>query len=227
MSDDIKINLNQIKKLWDEDRFKTLKSGYKLDKRIFNIGMFLIFFWLFFIAYHYDFKLNYYECIGDNRSILPQNCTNPFYKPMTWENYKTLPVGTYGQKPTTLFYSSYWVTILIFIFCIVLNHLSHNKKIGVNMEKKIKIQAITNKGKKALEQHIEETKKLGFKQKLIFKAAGYSQAVICHNPVIIQLTINNKHAEKDKFMDLIIDEITTALEENGAIKEKDYKVTIQ
>jgi ABC-type proline/glycine betaine transport system substrate-binding protein len=95
------------------------------------------------------------------------------------------------------------------------------------LEKIILIQAKTNKGKKALEQHNKETAKIGIQQKLIFKAAGYSQKIINTNPVILELTIRNNQIQKPLFLQLMIETIGEALKENGAEKDKDYRIEVK
>lgn len=88
----------------------------------------------------------------------------------------------------------------------------------------IKITALTEEGTKALEQHIAETAKLSFKNRLIFKTAGYKQEVLSIDPYIVSLIINNRQANNPNFICLIEDQIVNALKENGATKDTDYKL---
>jgi hypothetical protein len=103
-----------------------------------------MFAWLFFVAYHYEFKLNYYSCINPGsefeNSLIPitqpENCKNPFYKAPTWENQEYLPPGEYGTKLGGVFYSAYYVPIVLFALFLLLNHLLYNKgKKPIDLEK--------------------------------------------------------------------------------------------
>jgi hypothetical protein len=119
-----------LKDLWEKDAFKTFSSGYKIDRRIFNFCMIFIFAWLFFVAYHYDFNLDYFECIAPsmNQAV---TCKNPFYHPADWKTYQELPPGVYGQKPTFLFKTVYWLPFVAIFACLILNHLIHNRGIDL------------------------------------------------------------------------------------------------
>ena len=68
---------------------------------------------------------------------------------------------------------------------------------------------------------------MSFKDRLIFKTAGYKQEVVNQDPATILLKINNKHADNAIFLDLIIGEIQKALELNGAVKDLDYIADIE
>lgn len=106
-----------------KERYK--KYGiYVFDRWIFTSAMLLIFGWLFFVAYSYNFELDYFECIGKPSVDV---CDNPFYKPATWKNEPTLQVGEYGTKPGFLFDSVKILTVLILLLALTANHLIHNK----------------------------------------------------------------------------------------------------
>jgi len=92
--------------------------------------------------------------------------------------------------------------------------------------KEIKISATTDKGEKAMNIHIGEFKKLKFKDRLIFKTAGYKHEVISEKPCIIKFTANNKHIANPMFFDLLLGEIQNALEVNGAVKDTDFKMEV-
>lgn len=113
------IDLKEIQK----DRFKVF-NGYKLDRWLFQAGMFLVLAWLFFVAWSFNFQLDYYECQADPNDF----CKNPFYKPVTWKNVEYLSPGVYGTdynnwKFQSVFYVPFIVGSLIFL----LNHKSHNR----------------------------------------------------------------------------------------------------
>lgn len=116
-------------------RFKENSNKYKFDKWLFKPFFFFMFAYLFFVAYHYDYKLNYFNCIN-GPSQLPDNilitnnenkCLNPFYKPITWENEKYLSPGEYGTKLGGVFYSAYYVPLILFALYLLLNHLIYNR----------------------------------------------------------------------------------------------------
>jgi hypothetical protein len=132
-----KLNLNIQK-----DRFKFF-GVYKVDTWLTTGAMVLLFAYFFFVAYHYNFSLDYYSCaapihqeelpkfISDtDKAILtgPTPCKNPFYKPTTWVNYEYLAYGEYGTKPGPLFKSLWPVTFGLFAVVFLLNHLIYNRK---------------------------------------------------------------------------------------------------
>lgn len=93
--------------------------------------------------------------------------------------------------------------------------------------KEIKIVGISEKGNQALKQHIKEFKKMKWKDRLIFKTAGYKHTVISETkPIAISLTANNRHVSNPMFIDLIVGEIKNALEQNGATLDTDYTVEV-
>jgi len=93
--------------------------------------------------------------------------------------------------------------------------------------KEILILALNDIGDAALEKHINEFKKIGLKQRLIFKAAGYKQEVISEKPKQILLTVNNRQVNNPMFLDLITQEIETALNVNGAQRDTDFKIEVK
>lgn len=105
-----------------QDRYKEIK-GYKFDKWIFQLGLVLIIGWLFLVAYHYDFQMNYYNCMD-------QQCENPFYKPADWINQQYLTTGEYGMKIDWYYKSVYFVSFGGLMFLFLLNHLIYNKGKG-------------------------------------------------------------------------------------------------
>lgn len=86
---------------------------------------------------------------------------------------------------------------------------------------------MTNKGRKAFLTHLNESKKIPLRQKLIFKAAGFKQELISKDPYVISLEIRNRHSENPSYIDLLIGEVINALEKNGAKKDQDYIVEIE
>jgi hypothetical protein len=89
--------------------------------------------------------------------------------------------------------------------------------------KLIKIIPITSNGKQAVDKHLEESKKIKLREKMVFRASGYTQTVENGN---ILLTISNRWAGNPIFIDLIMNEIDTAMKENGAVKAVDYIIEV-
>lgn len=130
--------LNLYKKA-SQKRFKQLPNGYKVDRWLTTTAMLLTFCWLLFIAYSYDFDLDYYQCIngpgrvefypgGSQKELYSQDyCRNPFYKPENWKNQEFLPPGEYGTKPGPLFNTAFYFPLIIFGMAFALNHLTHNR----------------------------------------------------------------------------------------------------
>lgn len=129
------LNFEEMQK----NRYKYF-GAYKVDRWIIQVCMFLCFAFLFYVAWHYDFNLDYYSCEspyndysrgltlnGITNDTLHQ-CKNRFYTPVTWKNSEYLPPGEYGTKPGALFNSIWYVTLGIFIIGFAINHFIHNKK---------------------------------------------------------------------------------------------------
>jgi len=91
--------------------------------------MWALFLFLFYVAWDYNFNLDYYHCGASPLMPLEESmCKNPFYKPSDWKNVEYLAPGEYGTKLDGLFQ---WVTRapwILFGFGLVLNHLLHNRK---------------------------------------------------------------------------------------------------
>ena len=93
--------------------------------------------------------------------------------------------------------------------------------------KEIIINALSKKGNKALKQHHEETKKIKFKDRLMFKTAGYKQEIINTDPYSIKLILNNRFVNRAHFLGLSMDEIKNVLEQNGAKHILDYSMEVK
>lgn len=119
-----------------ENRYKMF-GNYKVDKLIIQVCMYLTFIFLFYVAYHYNFQLDYYSCKQPFANSFEMNetlfkntatqCKNPFYTPPTWKNEEFLSPGEYGTKPGLLFNSIPYVIIGLFIVGFGLNHLIYNR----------------------------------------------------------------------------------------------------
>lgn len=128
--------------MFNGQRYKTLKSGYKLDRLIFTVGMYLLFTFFFYLIYNSNVSissdLNYYSCSAPPPG--EELCRNPFYKPPTWVNSEYVPPGEYGNKPGLLFNSIKFVTVAVFILMFLINHVIYNK--GKNPFKGLKIEEV-------------------------------------------------------------------------------------
>lgn len=89
----------------------------------------------------------------------------------------------------------------------------------------ILIKALNSNGDKAIRQHVEEYKKLSFRERITFRTFG-RQEVIAEEPLTLQLELNilsgNPHFRSGVFF-----EIEKALQNNGATKEVDYSIEVQ
>ena len=112
------------------DRYKNIGS-WRFDRWIFTTGMFLIFAWLFFVAWSYDWELDYFSC-GEVSEYYDAGvmCVNPFYEPVTWKNSPELIAGEYGVKPGLLFKSVYYVPFIVLGIAIFINYLCYNRRRG-------------------------------------------------------------------------------------------------
>lgn len=142
--DTLELDLAEIKahyKKVSQKRFKRFgERRYKVDRWLCQLGMFLIFAWLFFVAKSYDFDIDYYKCEhgagmaqfnpdGTQKEYYSSDlCENPFYRPSSWKNQPYLSPGEYGAKIGPLFQSTYYAPFLIGGICLGLNHLIHNRK---------------------------------------------------------------------------------------------------
>lgn len=87
------------------------------------------------------------------------------------------------------------------------------------------IKAITEKGAAAIKQHWKESKKVKIRDRLILKAAGYKHELTSEDPFTILLTVNNRHINSPNYIELVKEQINTALKKNGASKE-DYLLEV-
>lgn len=135
----------RTKQFINRDRFKVLKNNYKFDKFIFQIIMYGLFGFMFFIAYSNNFDLDYYNCIepptrpantatGFNKGYISNtneapvdHCLNRFYEPADWKHQEYLPPGEYGIKPTFFLKNGVWICLSLFMLGLLLNHLIYNK----------------------------------------------------------------------------------------------------
>jgi len=93
--------------------------------------------------------------------------------------------------------------------------------------KTILITHKSKKGKKAMEQHLKETKKLSLREKMMFKVSGYKQKVEKYDPLTVALEINNTRFEQPMFIELIKEDIKKALKLNGAKHNTDYTLEVK
>lgn len=149
----------KLKETWKEitkKRYKIFK-GYKVDRFIFNIGFFLILGFLIYVAWSYNFDLDYYNCGGGMYE--GNKCLNPFYKPVSWKNLEFLEPGEYGKKPGVLFYSTFVVAFGGLILMLLLNHFLFNRKFNFKKEFKLPELNITEVDLKEGENEGIENKK--------------------------------------------------------------------
>ena len=93
--------------------------------------------------------------------------------------------------------------------------------------KKIRIITKTEIGEKAIEQHVAESLKLKWRERIMFKKMGFSQKIISHNPTVLQLELNNSrlsHIIKPEHFCL---QIESSLKDNGASKDIDYFLEVE
>lgn len=76
-----------------------------------------------------------------------------------------------------------------------------------------------------MKQHYDETSKVSFKNRLIFKTAGYEQELSNKDPLTLCLKVKNRHGKNPTFVDLIRGEIEKAMNLNGAGKS-DYSLEV-
>lgn len=129
-----------------EKRFKLVRN-YRLDRWLFQAGMFMIFAWLFFIVWSANFQLDYFYCPENadgsisgsmimlsgyelEGAVVDGACRNPFYK-NDWKNQEYLASGEYGTKPGPFFRSAFASPFIVFGFILLINHFWHNRKFEV------------------------------------------------------------------------------------------------
>jgi len=89
----------------------------------------------------------------------------------------------------------------------------------------IKITALTDKGKTALQQHIDETRKLKRTERAMQKILGIVHTVVNQDPLTVEIEIRNKRLVSVVKTKHLIQEIDETMENNGASTE-DYKVEV-
>lgn len=77
-----------------------------------------------------------------------------------------------------------------------------------------------------LKRHYDETKNLKFRERLVFKTAGYKQELISTDPYILSLQVCNMHSNNPAFLDILITEIRKAMSANGCNKD-DYSIEVK
>lgn len=87
---------------------------------------------------------------------------------------------------------------------------------------KLTIVEKTDQGRKALRQHLDEMKKIPFKQRMLMKALGIKQDLINKDPIKIELKIGIRHSADSRYQGMVLDEIKNSLKKNGAEKDLDY-----
>ena len=130
---DLKDLASDIKRTWNNSKKKRYKKfgKYVVDRWMGQGALFLILFWIWFIAQSYNYNLDYFKCGDENpwTGGPDQFCKNPFYNPsLSWRIYEYLPVGEYGTKPGPLFNSAWYVIIGILAGAGILNHIINNRR---------------------------------------------------------------------------------------------------
>jgi hypothetical protein len=138
MAKDLKVSWQA----WQKRRF-IRRGKYVLDRWLFQLGMFLVFFWLWFVAHSYNYSMDYYKCempagtavryVGSDTEYSisqAEGCENPFYNPdIAWKTYQYLPPGEYGTKlDGPLWQSVFYVPLLAIAVFGGLNHIIHNRR---------------------------------------------------------------------------------------------------
>lgn len=93
--------------------------------------------------------------------------------------------------------------------------------------KAIKIISKTEVGKIAIEQHVAETQKIGWKERMMFKQLGFSQKIISHNPTILELELKNHRLTSVIKPEHFCLQIEETLKDNGAVKDTDYMIEVE
>ena len=146
-------------------RYRITEAGYKYDKLIFYSAFSIVLLLIFYIIYinGFDFSTNiYFNCeqeICENPFIQLNDCKQsvnilwviPLYTTKdcklncNWCNQKFLSRGEYGKqlKGKFLYDNLWWISIIIILMGLLLNHLIYNKNrpfdIEIPITEKIKI----------------------------------------------------------------------------------------
>jgi len=123
------------------ERFKALKTGYRFDKRIFQMAIAFLILIVFFEAYQQGFNFNrkfYLKCSSPT-------CENPFYdaryndfafakmKKVECDfcDQKIISKGEYGDKPSFISENIWLIALCIIGSAFLINHRRYNK--GIKM----------------------------------------------------------------------------------------------
>ena len=132
MKSDEKVDLGPVKKHFAslmKGRWKVTPGGYKFDRWLFKSVMFVILAWLLWLAWSFDFELDYFVCeegtvdFGGGVAL----CENPFFHAPSWKNTQFLSPGAYGTDPALWKDKVFWVPILSLGFVFLLNHFLNNQ----------------------------------------------------------------------------------------------------
>lgn len=92
--------------------------------------------------------------------------------------------------------------------------------------REIKITALTEKGKEAIKGHLEESAKLKWHERMMFKNLGYVQEVISKEPFIFVLELRKKIYQQLVRGSDMATQLANTLHENGATKDIDYTMEV-
>ena len=113
---------DSLKEIWNKRLVH--KGNYTIDKVIFNVCILLVFGFLWYCAFYYQYDLDSYECMGSP----VDTCRNPFYKPSSWKNLEYVAVGKYGADLSKgPFKRAGLISFLILLSAFVLNHFLYNR----------------------------------------------------------------------------------------------------
>ena len=143
----------------------------------------------------------YLSCPG------PSPCTNPLYQAdcasiptgvfwgttsLPWNicQLKTLYPGyAYGNPPDPLTENAWAAYLLLLVITVIINHFLWNVGGEKNMNVKILVTPLTEKGRTAINQHFRE---IGFKEKMFMKAQRIKQEQLPDGSLLLQIpsTVN-------------------------------------
>lgn len=90
----------------------------------------------------------------------------------------------------------------------------------------IKIIAISEAGTIAINKHIAESFRLKRREKMTFTMLGFKQEIISQNPLILELSMNNRIGQLVKADDFS-SRIQESLKENNAMRDIDYRIEVE
>lgn len=91
----------------------------------------------------------------------------------------------------------------------------------------LKIKACSDAGKIAIEQHLEESRKLRRDKRMMFRMLGFTQEITNQDPLTLEIRLSHNHLARMVKPDHLTREIEEAMLKNKACLHSDYTIEVE